>query len=170
MALTNKLSAIGDAIRNKTGKSALLTLDQMPREIESIETGEKEKVLTKLGEYTIQEPVQIFNITPTEEMQKCNFLYVNLINIQPTAQDWIYPRVNTTGTGYTPKVSEVNGYYILVKTQLYSNNIFLATLKGSLNLTNWAIQVNGQLKTFGVMTYETGNTLKSGKVEVWGYV
>ena len=39
MALTNKLSAIGDAIRSKTGGSELLTLDQMPREIESIETG-----------------------------------------------------------------------------------------------------------------------------------
>ena len=39
MALTNKLSAIGDAIREKTGKSELLTLDAMPGEIASIETG-----------------------------------------------------------------------------------------------------------------------------------
>ena len=39
MALTNKLSAIGDAIREKTGKTELLTLDAMPGEIASIETG-----------------------------------------------------------------------------------------------------------------------------------
>ena len=39
MELTNKLSAIGDAIREKTGKSELLTLDAMPLEIASIETG-----------------------------------------------------------------------------------------------------------------------------------
>ena len=39
MALTNKLTAIGDAIREKTGKEDLLTLDQMPVEIRSIETG-----------------------------------------------------------------------------------------------------------------------------------
>lgn len=39
MALTNKLSAIGDAIREKTGKSDLLTLDDMALEIASIETG-----------------------------------------------------------------------------------------------------------------------------------
>lgn len=39
MALINKLNAIGDAIRNKTGKSDLLTLEQMPIEIEAIETG-----------------------------------------------------------------------------------------------------------------------------------
>ena len=39
MALINKLEAIGDAIREKTGKEDLLTLDQMPVEIRSIETG-----------------------------------------------------------------------------------------------------------------------------------
>lgn len=39
MALTNKLSAIGDAIREKTGKTDLLTLEQMPVEIAAITTG-----------------------------------------------------------------------------------------------------------------------------------
>ena len=34
-----KLSAIGDAIRAKTGDTALLTLDDMPNEIANIETG-----------------------------------------------------------------------------------------------------------------------------------
>lgn len=38
MALTDKLSAIGDAIRAKTGKSDLLSLDAMPAEIASIQT------------------------------------------------------------------------------------------------------------------------------------
>lgn len=39
MALTDKLSAIGAAIREKTGKTDLMTLDQMPVEIASITTG-----------------------------------------------------------------------------------------------------------------------------------
>lgn len=39
MALTNKLTNIADAIRNKTGKTDLLTLDEMPVEIESIQGG-----------------------------------------------------------------------------------------------------------------------------------
>ena len=39
MALTDKLSAIGNAIREKTGKTELLTLDAMPLEIASITTG-----------------------------------------------------------------------------------------------------------------------------------
>lgn len=42
MALINKLSAIGNAIREKTGKTDLLTLDQMPEEIKSIETGSED--------------------------------------------------------------------------------------------------------------------------------
>lgn len=39
MALTEKLKAIADAIRGKTGKTDGLTLDQMPTEIEKIESG-----------------------------------------------------------------------------------------------------------------------------------
>ena len=39
MALTNKLTAIADAIRSKTGKTGTMTLDQMPTEIESIRSG-----------------------------------------------------------------------------------------------------------------------------------
>ena len=39
MALTDKLTAIGDAIRAKTGKTDLISLDQMPAEIESIQGG-----------------------------------------------------------------------------------------------------------------------------------
>jgi hypothetical protein len=39
MALTNKLSAIADAIRSKTGGTHLLTLDQMPEAIRSITGG-----------------------------------------------------------------------------------------------------------------------------------
>jgi hypothetical protein len=39
MALTDKLTAIADAIRAKTGGTAALTLDQMPTEIANIQTG-----------------------------------------------------------------------------------------------------------------------------------
>lgn len=39
MALTDKLKAIADAIRAKTGKTDQMTLDEMPTEIASITTG-----------------------------------------------------------------------------------------------------------------------------------
>lgn len=39
MAFTDKLTAIANAIRSKTGKTETMTLDQMPMEIESISSG-----------------------------------------------------------------------------------------------------------------------------------
>ena len=39
MALTDKLTAIGSAIRDKTGSTDLLTLDEMPTAISNIQTG-----------------------------------------------------------------------------------------------------------------------------------
>ena len=39
MALINKLQAVGDAIRSKTGKTEQLSLDQMVNEIEGIQAG-----------------------------------------------------------------------------------------------------------------------------------
>lgn len=62
MALIDKLTAIADAIRGKTGKADALTLDQMATEISGIETG---PVLTDLevtenGEYTPPDGVDGF--------------------------------------------------------------------------------------------------------------
>ena len=50
MALTDKLSAIANAIRAKTGKTNTPTLDQMPTEIAGIQTG-----ITPSGSLTITE-------------------------------------------------------------------------------------------------------------------
>lgn len=47
MALTDKLSAIGNAIRSKTGSSDRLLLDEMPSEILSIETSSQVNLQTK---------------------------------------------------------------------------------------------------------------------------
>ncbi len=62
MALTNKLSAIGDAIREKTNTNALLTLDAMPAMIRGIETGSG----------GIELPAEAFNITGY-----CDYYFVN---------------------------------------------------------------------------------------------
>lgn len=53
MALTDKLSAIGDAIREKTGGTDKLTLDEMVTEIGSIEGGEIIEV--PVVDYTIED-------------------------------------------------------------------------------------------------------------------
>lgn len=60
MALTDKLTAIADAIRGKTGGTGLLTLDQMATEISGIEAGggddkSGEMVSGTITEYSNQE-------------------------------------------------------------------------------------------------------------------
>lgn len=60
MALTDKLTAIGDAIRDKTGSTDLLTLDAMPTAISGIETGGGEL------------PEEVFTITGT-----CSYRFAN---------------------------------------------------------------------------------------------
>lgn len=72
MALTKKLSNIGDAIRAKTGKEDKLTLEQMVTEIAAIETGGSEPaviealVVTENGTYTPSEGVDGFNPVTVE--------------------------------------------------------------------------------------------------------
>lgn len=57
MALTDKLTAIGNAIREKTGGTELLTLDAMPAQIRAIQTGggssDSEEQLIKVIDKTI---------------------------------------------------------------------------------------------------------------------
>ena len=63
MALTDKLTAIGDAIRAKTGGTQKLTLDEMPTQIASISGGGSEPAviealdITSNGTYTAQDGV-----------------------------------------------------------------------------------------------------------------
>ena len=63
MALTDKLTAIGDAIRAKTGGTEKLTLDEMPTQIASISGGGSEPAviealdITFNGTYTAQDGV-----------------------------------------------------------------------------------------------------------------
>ena len=57
MALTDKLTAIANAIRSKTGKTDALTLEQMPSEIKSISSGgitpSGTKNITANGEFDV---------------------------------------------------------------------------------------------------------------------
>ena len=60
MALIDKLTAIADAIRAKTGKAEEMTLDQMPSEIAGISGGgvpinNQDKTITENGTYTADE-------------------------------------------------------------------------------------------------------------------
>lgn len=64
MALTNKLSAIGNAIREKTGGTDLLTLDQMANEIANIQGGGTVEELTITSNGTYNPPTGIDGFAP----------------------------------------------------------------------------------------------------------
>ena len=91
MALTNKLSAIGDAIREKTGDTELMTLDAMPAAIRGIETGgggtEVEPiVLTGNGQYACAGTVasahiRLFgNKVSTKDLGNTPYMFFNYEN------------------------------------------------------------------------------------------
>ena len=93
MALTDKLSAIGNAIRAKTGGTELLTLDAMPNEIASIETGGgggiqvEPMVLTGSGSYicsgiVAESYINLFGDTiSTNNLQTSNYMFYNSKNL-----------------------------------------------------------------------------------------
>jgi len=79
MALIDKLSAIGEAIRDKTGKEELLTLDQMPLEIASIVSGGGSSSGVKLTEYVVTEDTDRslwFNAMGIKLVKGLNFLVI----------------------------------------------------------------------------------------------
>ena len=81
MGLTEKLKAIADAIRSKTGETELLTLDAMPSAIEGIQTGGggSDAELIALFEGTATE----FTVPNgcTEIRQRLFYGYANLVSI-----------------------------------------------------------------------------------------
>jgi hypothetical protein len=62
MALTDKLTAVADAIRGKTGKTEPLTLDQMPGEIAGIVAGGG-GLIYDMGEFVLDEDTLTSNFT-----------------------------------------------------------------------------------------------------------
>lgn len=123
MALTDKLSAIGVAIRAKTGKSDLLTLDQMPTEIASIVTGDAgvpEEALVLTGECrykfaygswqwffdAYKNQITTHDITNTENMFRMCFGITEIpftINVT-NCKDFSYMFYNLQNANVCPKV------------------------------------------------------------------
>lgn len=91
MALIDKLTALGDAIRNKTGKTEKLTLDQMAAEIADIQTGgndDQASVARAIVDRTITEfSDDVLTTVGSNAFYSCN----NLISVS-------IPKVTYIGT------------------------------------------------------------------------
>lgn len=73
MAITDKLSAIADAIRAKTGESGTMKLEQMPEKIAGISTG-----ITPSGN---------INITDTQQTDVTNYATAQVVDANLTAEN-----------------------------------------------------------------------------------
>lgn len=82
MALTDKLSAIADAIRAKTGKDTLLTLAEMPAEIEGIQAGGDNGAITAYIDGTLEtfENADVVEVRPSGFREASALKYVSLPN------------------------------------------------------------------------------------------
>ena len=87
MALTDKLTAIGDAIRGKTGKTEGLTLDQMATEISGIQAGGAIEPLTVTENGTYTAPSGVDGYNPVT---------VNVAGSAPIEKGVVYVTVNST--------------------------------------------------------------------------
>jgi hypothetical protein len=77
MALINKLSAIGEAIREKTGKEDLLTLEQMPEEIRGISgggSGEEFHITSYAASFTFATEVEEITDNITLHLERASSL------------------------------------------------------------------------------------------------
>ena len=94
MALTDKLKAIADAVRAKTGGTALLTLDEIVSAIRGISGGGAPFTnATTLGVYEATEDVSAIQIDWLTEWDEYD-LVIFKPSITFSAKDWLYINTN----------------------------------------------------------------------------
>ena len=131
-------------------------------------------VLTKLGEYTITEPVAYIDITATEQMKNCGLLYIKLNNLHSSEQDWLYPHVNNVGNSFgyfSDKADTWNDTLLFVNMGNLSNEVFNDSYLSYLSVNLAACYCKRlSLSSFLFDLYTKENTFDSGKIEIWGYI
>lgn len=105
MALIEKLNAIGDAIRSKTGKEDKLTLDDMVTEIEGIAVGGDNDIEDGLVDGTITEYYndRVTSLGSFAFGYNRNLEMVNLPNVE-TIGDFAFQQCSKLKTAYIPKL------------------------------------------------------------------
>lgn len=130
MALTDKLSAIGDAIREKTGTTATLTLTEMPDAIRGIETG------TDFGD------LEVLSGTFTPATTTSTFVFSEHIGYQTfnaIVGCYFYGGIYNNGGGIKVPTGNNNGFHGIVSSNNFGECWSLASDKKSVSpsIDNW---------------------------------
>lgn len=106
MALTDKLTAIADAIRTKTGKTDALTLDKMPNEIASIVSGgdstmEDGLITTTITEYKNNRVATVgsYALSNLASLEKVTLPMAETLGTYAFANDTSLKRIDILGGG-----------------------------------------------------------------------
>lgn len=110
MALTDKLSAIGSAIREKTGGTELLTLDAMPVAIQGIQAGGGELKYIQMATSFSMPKNKNGTKTITNTNLPTNYTFVMVMNGAITRYNVSTGRVERIQSG-SGDISDIN-YYI----------------------------------------------------------
>jgi len=112
MALTEKLSAIGNAIREKTGTTELLSLDEMPVAISGIETGGgsnlEDFISGNTTEVNLPDATKIINKAFYE--QKYNFTKITMPNVTKIGDYAFYYAEVLQISDLPPNLTEIGQY------------------------------------------------------------
>lgn len=118
MAIIDKLSAIGDAIRAKTGKTAIMTLDEMPAEIASIQTGggSSSQTDSSKGVYGIGDRMM-------DTAYHCTYDGQTFCKVSSDTPDLdtVYPNYQVLAVRYI--YDEMEGRYVTVNRYVYCSSI-----------------------------------------------
>lgn len=135
------------------------------------------KVLTKLATYTVSDSVATISIAATAQMQSCEMLFIECVNLTHT-EDWIYPVVNNSGIasngmGYTEKNTTYNAVLSLVvpRTETFSaSGVSIPAAFVNTGLASTMPKTFSSFTSIDLRQYSSASRFTSGTVNVWGYV
>lgn len=119
MALTDKLTAIANAIRTKTGKTDSLTLEQMPSEIESISGGSSAPDSDPREVYGGERPAEWLRLPDYDKVeQNTMYLLVELKENYPNTEKFTFRAISAT----VDEGIVVNGAFVSKASRTVSGN------------------------------------------------
>lgn len=162
MALTDKLKAIADAIRGKTGKTEAMTLDQMPEEIAGIETGGGEE---EVFFATFSSAMYFKRMDVTGDCQNINnSMYKNALHLEEYyAPNSVLDKVNAVGQEAFSGCSALRIVYLPKATYFMHYNFRYCTGLSDVQLGSVGYPVT-------VMALYTFNGVTQGNLTITLYV
>ena len=156
MALTDKLTAIANAIRTKTGKTDSLTLEQMPSEIESITGGSSAPESDPREVYGGERPAEWLRLPDYDKVeQNTMYLLVELKENYPNTEKFTFRAISAT----VDEGIVVNGAFVSKASRTVSGNNgnnTTITLDYDFNEFDWAKLLSNEKKQIVVrITFTT---------------